>query len=265
MKRNWPIIALSGQLVLSALVGFVACQPTDDVAPGSTTTGTITTGSTTTGTGVPDVYKKIYGASEIYVEGTNIVIKTKGRPDHKSPYYQGTQWETALYEANSTAGFRINPNRITEFNLTFKIPLNPQVDAAHAATPGGSIGVSLNGVPFFNQYAAMNAPLTNEIQGFDQYGGHPQQQGQYHYHLEPTYLTKTKGKDVLLGFLLDGFPVYGPVENGKTVTNADLDKYHGHTHATTDYPNGIYHYHITAEDPYLNGSGFYGKAGTVTQ
>lgn len=245
---------------------FAACQKTtDSVSPTTTSTGSSTTA--TVGTGVPDVYKKIYGASQIYVEGTNIVIKTNGRPDHKSPYYKGTQWESTLYEAynGTNPKFAINPNTIAEFNLTFKIPMNPQVDAGHAATPLGAIGVSLNGVAFYNQYAAMRAVLTNEVNGFDQYDGHPQQQGQYHYHVEPTYLTKTKGSDALLGFLLDGFPVYGPKENGKAITNADLDTYHGHTTATADYPGGIYHYHITAEDPYLNGSGFYGKSGTVTQ
>jgi hypothetical protein len=78
-------------------------------------------------------------------------------------------------------------------------------------------------------------------------------------------LTSTKGKDALLGFLLDGFPVYGPLESGKLLTNALLDKYHGHAHATADYPAGIYHYHITSEDPYINGSGFYGVSGTVSQ
>ena len=129
----------------------------------------------------------------------------------------------------------------------------------------GAMGVSLNGVPFFNQYAAGRAALTSEINSFDQYGGHPAMSGDYHYHLEPTYLTTNKGKDVLLGFLLDGFPVYGPQENGKTITNADLDNYHGHTHATTDYPSGIYHYHITSADPYINGDGFYGTPGTVTR
>ena len=247
----------------------VACQKNDDSVNPSTTSSTSVSTSTTTAIGstVPDVYKKIYGATDIYVEGTNIVIKTKGRPDHKSPYYKGTQWESALYEAytGTNTKFGVNPNTISEVNMTFKIPMNPQVDASHAETPLGAIGVSLNGVAFFNQYAAMRAALTNEVNGFDQYGGHPQQQGQYHYHVEPTYLTKAKGKDALLGFLLDGFPVYGPQEDGKTVTNTDLDKYHGHVGKTTDYPNGIYHYHITAEDPYLNGSGFYGKAGTVTQ
>jgi hypothetical protein len=149
---------------------------------------------------------------------------------------------------------------------TFKIPLSPKVASTHSATPLGPIGVSLNGVPFFNQYAGPSQPLTNEIVSFDQYYGHPQQSGQYHYHVEPLYLTTVKAtKSSLLGFLLDGFPVYGPQENGAAVATASLDAYHGHTHATTEYPSGIYHYHITDTDPYINGSGFYGTAGTVTQ
>jgi hypothetical protein len=83
--------------------------------------------------------------------------------------------------------------------------------------------------------------------------------------MEPIYLLNYLGWDALLGFLLDGFPVYGPIENGVTVTTADLDAYHGHFHATADYPDGIYHYHVTSQDPYINGDGFYGTAGTVTQ
>jgi hypothetical protein len=172
-----------------------------------------------------------------------------------------------MYEAynGSNSRFNLNPNRITSQSLTFKIPISPVKAGSTTATPLGPIGVSLNGVPFFNQYAAQRATLTNEINSFDQYNGHPQQQGQYHYHVEPTYLTAKKGKDVLLGFLLDGFPVYGPMENGKAISNSDLDAFHGHSHATKDYPNGIYHYHITSTDPYINGNGFYGSPGTVSQ
>ena len=66
------------------------------------------------------------------------------------------------------------------------------------------------------------------------------------------------------GFLLDGFPVYGPEENDSRITNDDLDEFHGHSHATEDYPDGIYHYHITDKDPYINGSGYYGSPGTVS-
>lgn len=221
--------------------------------------------TTTTGT-VPDVYKKIYGATDMYVEGNYVVIKTTSMPDHKSPYYQGTQWSDK-YEAynGSNPNYMTNPNRIARFTLTFKIPLNPTVSSDHQATPMGPIGVSLNGVPFYNQYAAGRASLTNEINSFDQYYGHPQQQGQYHYHAEPYYLTSSRGKEALMGFLLDGFPVYGPNENGKAVTNAELDAYHGHVGATADYPNGIYHYHITSGDPYINGNGYYGTPGTISQ
>jgi hypothetical protein len=32
---------------------------------------------------------------------------------------------------------------------------------------------------------------------------------------------------------------------------------------TADYPAGTYHYHITDADPYINGAGFYGTAGTI--
>lgn len=216
---------------------------------------------------LPAVYAKIYGATSITFDGTIVIIKCNALPDHKSAYYQTTN---ALYEAFSgtTFGggnFAINPNRIATQNITLKIPVNPAVNPAHAATPGGVIGVALNGVPFFNQYAAMNSPLTNEINGFDQYWGHPQQSGMYHYHVEPIYLTTVKAtKFALMGFLLDGFPVYGPKEENNTDPNG-LDVYHGHTHTTVDYPAGIYHYHFTTGAPYLNGNGFYGTPGTVTQ
>ncbi|RXK49731.1 YHYH protein [Aquirufa rosea] len=217
---------------------------------------------------VPAVYSKIYGATSITNDGTYITIKTTGVPDHKSAYFSGTN---ALYEAftGKTFGgnnFAKNPNSISTQSYTFKIPLNPQMDPAHKATPLGPIGVALNGVPLFNQYAGPSQPLTNEINSFDQYWGHPQQTGSYHYHVEPLYLTQVKAsKSALLGFLLDGFPVYGPEENGQTVQNSSLDAYHGHSHSTTEFPNGIYHYHITSTDPYINGSGFYGSAGTVSQ
>lgn len=253
MKKK---ILLSAVVATSILTINLSCKKTSN--------STTDSGSAE----VPAIYKRIYGASSVTTDGTYVTIKTTGLPDHKSAYYNTNN---SLYEAYNGvtftgATFKKNPNSISAQNYTFKIPLNPKVASNHASSPLGPIGVALNGVPFFNQYAGPNQPLTNEVVSFDQYYGHPQQTGQYHYHVEPIYLTKVKfTKAALLGFLLDGFPVYGPEENGKTVVNADLDAYHGHTLATADYPNGIYHYHITDADPYLNGSGFYGTAGTVSQ
>jgi hypothetical protein len=218
-------------------------------------------------TQVPAVFSHFNSSVTISTDGTYVTLQTNGLPEHKSPYYITTQWEATLYEAynGTNPNFNLNPNRIASQNLTFKIPLNPAVASTHAATPLGPIGVSVNGVPLYNQYAGPAQPLTNEINSFDQYNGHPQMTGQYHYHVEPLFITANKGKDALIGFLLDGFPVYGPMENGSTLTTADLDTYHGHTGVTADYPGGIYHYHISADAPYINGSGFYGTKGSVTQ
>ena len=223
---------------------------------------TLTT-ETSIGEGVPEIFKKFYMASSIYLEGSFVVIEVNGAPDHKSPYYN----ESGKYEAynGTNTAFKLNPNRISAFDFKYKIPLNPKEATKKEDTPLGSMGVAINGVAFFNQYAGPNQPLTNEIDSFDQYSGHPQQQGVYHYHLEPSYLTSLNGKNTFLGFLLDGFPVYGPIENEVAVTNDDLDDYHGHTHETTEYPDGIYHYHITDNDPYINGNGYYGSPGTYTK
>jgi hypothetical protein len=263
MKKRallFPIFSILMLMTFSATLLMMSCKKDD-------TTTTITTPSTSIVTVPIDIYKKIYGATEVYADGDFAVVKTTNMPDHKSPYFKGTQWESTKYEAynGTNTQFVLNPNRIAAQNITFRFPLKPAVDAAHSATPLGAIGIAINGVVLFNQYAAMNAPLTNEINSFDQYNAHPQQQGSYHYHVEPTYLTTTKGKSALIGFLLDGYPVYGSQENGKTITNSDLDVYHGHTSATAEFPNGIYHYHFTNEAPYLNGSGFYGVKGTVSQ
>lgn len=252
-----PLILITGCALL-VLVALSGCQKDDDA----------TEKKEEENDGLPAVYAKIYGATSVTLEGDYVVIKSTGQPDHKSVYYPTSNSLYENFSGNTFSGvaFKKNPNTISAQSYTFKIPVNPQQATNHAATPLGPIGVAINGVPLFNQYAGPNQPLTNEITSFDQYWGHPQQTGQYHYHVEPLYLTTVKAtKSSLIGFLLDGFPVYGPEENGAAVTNSMLDAYHGHAHATTEYPDGIYHYHLTDADPYLNGSGFYGTAGTVSQ
>ena len=229
-----------------------------------------------------DIYKKIYGVtSEITISDGFVYINTNGVPDHKSPYFKDTKWHNEKYEPYDTSNpnvfhtgsFNLNPNRVSELSISFKIPNSPKKASTNSPTSMGPIGVSLNGVPFYNQYAGMNEPLTREINSFDNYNGHPAplspgaengSAGRYHYHMEPFWITTNVGKDALLGFLLDGFPVYGPEENGKTISSSDLDAYHGHSHSTKDFSEGIYHYHTTADTPYINGSGYYGTPGTVS-
>lgn len=212
---------------------------------------------------IPDPYSHYLSAVNVSESGSNVVLWANAIPNHGSPYFYMTDplWEP--YNGDNP-DFMLNPNHIGTQSLQFTIPADPQEATVHPATPLGPIGLAINGVPFFNQYAGPNEqPLTNEINSFDQYLGHPQQTDMYHYHTLPTALLAQHGSDALLGFLLDGFPVYGPVEDGVTLTSADLDQYHGHFGATADYPEGIYHYHITADAPYINGDGFYGTPGTV--
>lgn len=215
---------------------------------------------------VPAVYSKIYGATDIYVEGDYIVIKTTDVPDHQSPYFLNTQWESTMWIDDTRPGFSQAPgNKIATTNTTFRIPKNPVEASTHTALSASVIGVAINGVAFFNQYQAQNQLITSssgEYLSFDLYGGHPTPMNEYHYHIEPYYLTATKGDDALLGFMLDGFPIYGPMENNVVLMSDDLDVYHGHFGATADYPDGIYHYHITSDVPYINGNGYYGVQGT---
>ena len=221
-----------------------------------------------------EIYERVYGVtSNIYQDNNWVYINVNSLPDHGSPYYEGTQWEESLYLPYDGSNpfvstFILNPNRISLQNILFKIPRNPTQSSIINPTQMGPIGVALNGIPFYNQYGAGGNPLDQEINSFDQYNGHPApgpSGGRYHYHMEPFWLTDNYGRDALIGFLLDGYPIYGPEENGLDLISSDLDEFHGHFHENQDFPNGIYHYHITADAPYLNGLGYYGLPGTVTQ
>ena len=250
------------QFTMFALLFILACSNSDDAVQDVQEEQEELE---TTSYDISSILSKFNGTGLSYaVNGNTVTFTTQDLPNHTSPYWPT---DNPLYEAytGTNSNFRINPNRISAQNIVFTITLNPEEAANKVATPMGPIGISRNGVVFFNQYAAGGSPLTREIDSFDQYLGHPAGQGNYHYHIEPTFLTQEFGDSAFLGLLADGFPVYGPLENGEIITNADLDVYHGHISATADFPNGIYHYHITSEDPYLNGNGFFGTPGNISR
>lgn len=230
---------------------------------GSSATAASTTPSTTTstaadggGVNLTALYSQFYNGVRVTMSGGMAVVTTQDLPDHNSPY-----WGTghAKYEA-AHAGMVVNPGRIAEQNLVFRIPTTP-ARATASDTPMGPMGVATNGVPLYNQYAAGRQPLTGEIISFDRYNGHPQQQNQYHYHFEPLWLTRN-ARAVLIGILLDGFPVYGPQDSGGA-TPGNLDSCNGHVGQTPEVPGGVYHYHATTAVPYLAGC-YAGTPGSVT-
>lgn len=209
--------------------------------------------------------KFYYDESVTVVVGENeLTITSHNEPDHKSMYYAQNH---ALYESYSEPNnpdFKKNPNAIEAQDIVFKVPRYPAEATTKEATPMGPMGIAINGIVLFNQQAAPGDDILDELNTFDQYEGHPQDRGMYHYHNEPVYLTAQKGNSAFIGLLLDGYPVYGPEENGKRISNSDLDDYHGHVSATAEFPDGIYHYHITDDLPWINGDGFFGATGTVT-
>ena len=158
-------------------------------------------------------------------------------------------WPITKYPALSA----IAPNPGIPAENIFSVTL--QVNPTEALTPScvslGPIGITLNGVVFYNAVDGRgNDAVAHEI--VDVYGGHPAQ-SDYHYHFVPWRLdevpTLDTGHSGLVGYIRDGFGIYGyKGGGGEELSNDDLDECHGHSHA----PIG-YHYHATIEYPYTIG------------
>lgn len=143
-----------------------------------------------------------------------------------------------------------NPNSIKSQNLKDSLPAHP----AYSDTPycmGMEVGMMLTGVPLLNAFdAGLRDAPANEAQ--DTCGGHPQQNGQYHYH-NMSGCFKDVGVSTVLGYALDGFPITGPkVTPTPYLTTKDLDECHGITsQIEEDGSKKIsYHYVMTYDFPY---------------
>ena len=219
-----------------------------------------------------------------------MVVESTNQPEHESYYFaddnhhhEDFDFDTNKYKFDAVhdGSQRTGPagqNMIEEQTVVMKMPINPQEAANKTDTPYGTIGLAINGVSFFNENAAPGDEITDELFTFDQCSGHPQGSGLYHYHVDPVCLIRDLGGNVtevshtesgttynwiedpgtnaglLIGFLVDGFPVYGPVGssetdcNGTAVSSDTIDAYNGHSHCTAEFDEAIYHYHVkTAE------------------
>jgi hypothetical protein len=184
-------------------------------------------------------------------DANHLIVHSQGYPNHP----------TAVFPNSG------NPNTIRVQDFTFRFPLVPQKAESITRLPMGPIGMSLNGVVFFNPFemAGRNAVAGYDEVWLDSCCGHPQQTGVYHYHKYPTcvkspFVDSGKGHSPIIGFAFDGFPVYGPFESdgqrAMDITGeSSLDACNGH-----DDPERGYHYHVTPNRfPYILG----GYAGAV--
>ncbi len=219
-----------------------------------------------------------------------MVVETTNQPEHESVYFEASNhhhedfdFETnvhkfdGVYDGSQHAHSAGN-NMIESQSIVMKMPISPSEASNKTNTPYSTIGLAMNGVSFFNENAAPGDAITDELFTLDQCSGHPQQSGIYHYHVDPVCLIRDLGGDVtsveknvsgttyqwledsgnnaglLVGFIVDGFPVYGPVGssetdcNGTSVNANTIDSYNGHSHCTAEFDSPIYHYHVkTAE------------------
>ena len=181
-------------------------------------------------------------------DNTWFYVESKGIPTTHSMMTGITKWQQQVPIPQCYIGAN-----------AWQIPLNPVL----AATPvpvndqhflRGAVAIAANGVAIFNPHTntGVDAFLDGQL---DQWGGHSGRADDYHYHIAPMFLD-TQTVDILpIAFALDGFAVYAGHEPDGSPMQA-LDANHGHFDA-----NGVYHYHGTAEAPYMIGN----MVGQVTE
>jgi hypothetical protein len=253
---NKSILPFFGISFLAFSIIISSCNKDDDASE------TPTAGSASI-TSV--VQAKYTSAVEFSTSGTSITLKSNGLPDHKTPYWG---IGNALYE-DFPSGHAPNVNTsMTAQNYVMTIPTNPNVASSHEATVLGAIGMALNGVAIYNDREGGNVPLDAQtITTLDYSGAHPAPGMVYHYHTTGRYVSEDDSN--LIGFLRDGFPIYGQKDADETYPD-DLDAYGGHFGVTADFSEGIYHYHASNVN-YLNSGyyilkagSYYGTKGTFT-
>ena len=181
---------------------------------------------------------------------------------------------------------QLTPHSLTPQSLTIKFPRNPSV----AATPTnvvnrlGTAGVTVSGLLFYPvtegpspAESAYGDPYYNKL--LDGCGGHGGPTNEYHYHVLITIAVCNLKNTGIIGYAIDGFPVYGPTAclNAKCTKTAlvksgytqignpqknawDAYKYTGTPSSTVldecngrIQPNGTYGYHATLSFPYIIG------------
>ena len=156
--------------------------------------------------------------------------------------------------------------------LTFLIPAEPQLASSNDVIDiVENFGVSKDGIPLTGHPPSATqgppgpagppagaSPVAG-IPAIDPCGGHIDPFGYYHLHFgaeemnnvlaangmtEVSCTNFEQDQTAFIGYAKDGFPVYASRDQDGTLP-FDLDDCQGHTAATADYPDGVYHYHVS--------------------
>lgn len=183
--------------------------------------------------------------TDIYLDGSTVVIETNGLPNHKTPYWGSGN---KLYQAPED-GWRATPSLITGYDAsaTLRVSANPKLASSSTSTSLGAVGIAVSGAAIFNDQEG-NGPLSSAAVSLDFTGAHIGP-SEYHYHTEP--YAWTNNDDKLVGIMADGFFIYGRKCNATGTNPTDLDASYGHTSKTQHSDEALYHYHISS-DLYIN-------------
>ena len=188
---------------------------------------------------------------EVSLDGQgNRIITGNALPDHPTGVFP--------IDPNSLAyQYDRNNNPIKERDILFTFPAIPEVLDVSRCVTYGPAGISLSGSVIYHGASTLgNDAAAHEI--LDTYGGHSDGTQTYHYHYPADNLMEhihphEEGHSALMGYMIDGFGIYGPRgEDGKVLWSEDLDECHGHTHPVLwdgELVN-MYHYHWTYDFPY---------------
>jgi hypothetical protein len=174
---------------------------------------------------------------DLTASGTAVTAVSDGQPDFKSNYFAAAD---PCHEAYTDA--IQNPNTIAAKSYTVGFPLAPNM-LARTMQMTAVVGLAINGVPIYGNFAAPGDDIFAEARTFDRCGGHPQMAGAYHNHAEP--LSISYDDDRLIGVMRDGYAIYGRKDmDGSYPT---LDSFGGHTGTTADSAAPVYHYHVNEQ------------------
>jgi hypothetical protein len=189
-----------------------------------------------TAAGITGAYLKFSCRVKLTMSGGTVTAVADGQPDYTSNYYPTSN---ACYAAYT--GAVQNPNHISTQSLTVGFTTTP--NEAGRTMMGAIVGLAINGVPIFSNFAAPGDDIYKEAMTFDECGGHPQNTGVYHYHAEPFSLSYDDGR--VIGMMRDGYAVYGRRDMDGSMPT--LDQFGGHTGTTPDSATAVYHYHVNQQ------------------
>jgi len=175
----------------------------------------------------PDDFGGVFSQSKIYTCSDKRVIISNGIPDHDLTLHRSVQ----PCETNWAVEFPLDPPN----------PDPERADTDNTEIPiRGMIAMALNGVPAYGPQESDGLSAvepTGSVQDAQYWYGHPDSNGGWHVH-SPQMGEQTVTETTFLGYAMDGFKIYGPLEGTMEEVSEILDVCNGRE------VDGQYQYHV---------------------